>query len=185
MKAELVPDNGDPPIPVTRDVTVVGRREYCDVQVKDPSLSKRHCVLVKTDGLLVVRDLGTTNGTKVKGQRIRWAALLPDDRLTLGSYKMRVYLGPDELPGPSELAQMGVAHGSPRGGRSRAPGRLSPPRAKMPIRLQRVPQRALLAPSASVEPPAAGAVIGEDDLNWQNLHMLDDDADDDVIIELE
>jgi hypothetical protein len=55
----------------------------------------------------------------------------------------------------------------------------------MPIRLQRVPQQALLAPSAPAEPPPAGAVIGEDDLNWQNLHMLDDDADDDVIIELE
>src|SRR5512135_390077 len=105
MKAELVPENGDPPIPITRDVTVVGRREFCDVTIDDPSLSKRHCVLVKTDGLLVIRDLVTTNGTKVKGQRIRWAALLPDDRITLGSYKLRVYLGADHLPGPSELYQ--------------------------------------------------------------------------------
>ena len=48
MKAELVPDNGDPPIPITRDVTVVGRREFCDVVIDDPSrFSKRHCVLVK------------------------------------------------------------------------------------------------------------------------------------------
>src|SRR3954471_13947147 len=103
MKAELIPENGDPAIAITRDVTVVGRREFCDVQVNDPSLSKRHCVIVKTDGLLVIRDLGTTNGTKVKGQKIRWAALLPDDRITLGNYKMRVYLGPDDTPGPSEL----------------------------------------------------------------------------------
>jgi predicted component of type VI protein secretion system len=102
MKAELVPENGDLPIPITRDVTVVGRRDYCDVKIDDPSLSKRHCVLVKTDGLLVVRDLATTNGTKVKGQRVRWAALLPDDRLTLGGYKVRVYLGPDDMPSPSE-----------------------------------------------------------------------------------
>jgi pSer/pThr/pTyr-binding forkhead associated (FHA) protein len=102
MKAELVPDNGDPPIPITRDVTVVGRRDYCDVIIDDPSLSKRHCVLVKTDGLLVIRDLGTTNGTKVKGQRIRWAALLPDDRISMGSYKVRIYLGPDDTLSPSE-----------------------------------------------------------------------------------
>src|SRR5512135_2120232 len=102
MKAELVPENGDPPIPITRDVTVVGRREFCDVTIDDPSLSKRHCVLVKTDGLLVIRDLATTNGTKVKGQRSRGAALLPDDRIALGAYKMRVYLGPDDVPGPSE-----------------------------------------------------------------------------------
>ena len=103
MKAELIPDNGDPPIPITRDLTVVGRRDVADVVIDHPSLSKRHCVIVKTDGLLVIRDLITTNGTKVKGQRIRWAALLPGDRIALGGYKMRVYLGPDDAMTPSEL----------------------------------------------------------------------------------
>src|SRR3954469_24408042 len=119
MKAELVPDNGDPPIRITRDLTVVGRRGSCDVVIDHPSLSKRHCVLVKTDGLLVVRDLASTNGTKVKGQKIRWAALLPDDRLTLGGYKFRVYLGPDSEPSPSEKAGKGAASPGgrdPRGG---------------------------------------------------------------------
>ena len=104
MKSELVPLNGDRPIPITRDVVVVGRREFCDVQIPHPSLSKRHCVLVRTDGLLMVRDLATTNGTKVNGQRVMWAALLPNDRLTLGGYKLRVYLGPDDAPSPSETA---------------------------------------------------------------------------------
>jgi predicted component of type VI protein secretion system len=103
MKSELVPENGDPPIPIGRDLTVIGRREYCDVVINHSSLSKRHCLLVRTDGLLIIRDLISTNGTKVKGQKIRWAALLPDDRITLGSYKIRVYLGPDDVPGPSEL----------------------------------------------------------------------------------
>jgi predicted component of type VI protein secretion system len=102
MKAELVPENGDPPIPIERDVTVVGRHEKCDVVIANASLSKRHCVLVKTDGLLVIRDLATTNGTKVKGQRVRWAALLPEDKVSLGAYKIRIYLGSDEMPSPSE-----------------------------------------------------------------------------------
>jgi pSer/pThr/pTyr-binding forkhead associated (FHA) protein len=106
MKAELVPDNGDPPIPILRDVTVVGRHADCDVVINDASLSKRHCVFVKTDGLLVLRDLATTNGTKVKGQKVRWAALLPDDKVTLGVYKLRVYLGSDEMPSPSELRRL-------------------------------------------------------------------------------
>jgi predicted component of type VI protein secretion system len=102
MKAELVPENGDPAIPIVRDVTVVGRHESCDVVIDNSSLSKRHCVFVKTDGLLVIRDLATTNGTKVKGQRVRWAALLPEDRISLGGYKLRVYLGSDDMPSPSE-----------------------------------------------------------------------------------
>ena len=69
MKAELVPENGDPPIPIVRDLTLLGRHEDCDVVIGHPSLSKRHCMLVKTDGLLVIRDLATTNGTKVEGSK--------------------------------------------------------------------------------------------------------------------
>jgi predicted component of type VI protein secretion system len=118
MKAELVPEDGRAPIPIVRDLTVVGRREYCDVVIDHHSLSKRHCILVKTDGLLVIRDLATTNGTKVKGQKVRWAALLPDDRISLGGYKLRIYLGPDDMPSPSEQyqarSQMGRAE--PAGG---------------------------------------------------------------------
>src|SRR4051794_32854608 len=89
MKAELVSTNGDDPIPITKDVTVIGRRDFCDVEIDHPSLSKRHCVVVRTDGLLMIRDLVTTNGTKVNGQRVMWAALLPNDRLTLGRIKFR------------------------------------------------------------------------------------------------
>jgi predicted component of type VI protein secretion system len=116
MKAELVPENGDPPIRIERDLTLLGRHEDCDVVIDHPSLSKRHCLLVKTDGLLVLRDLATTNGTKVKGQRVRWAALLPEDRVSFGAIKMRIYLGSDEMPSPSEVRQ----------GRSRGPGSRSP-----------------------------------------------------------
>jgi pSer/pThr/pTyr-binding forkhead associated (FHA) protein len=120
MKAELVPDNGGPPIPITRDVTVVGRREFCDVQLDHPSLSKRHAVLIKTEGLLILRDLISTNGTKVKGQRIRWAALLPDDRISFGTLKFRVYLGSDDAPSPSERPRL-TANGKGTGRPDRTP----------------------------------------------------------------
>lgn len=96
MRTELVPLNGDPPLEIARDVTLVGRRDYCDLVVPHPSLSKRHCLLVKTDGLLIVRDLISTNGTKVNGQRVAWAALMPDDRLTLGRVKFRVIMSDDK-----------------------------------------------------------------------------------------
>jgi hypothetical protein len=128
MKAELVPENGDPPIPILRDVTLLGRHEDCDVVIEHPSLSKRHCLLVKTDGLLVIRDLATTNGTKVKGQRVRWAALLPEDRVSFGAYKMRIYLGSDEMPAPSEQRQArnGVGGSRTAAGIARAGAGLHP-----------------------------------------------------------
>ncbi len=98
MRAQLVPIDGSAPIELIKDLIIVGRREDCDLRLEHKSVSKIHCVLVKTDGLLMLRDLGSTNGTRVNGTRVRRAALLPNDQLSIASYKFRVHLGPDAAP---------------------------------------------------------------------------------------
>lgn len=95
MRAQLVPLEGGPPIDITKDLVIVGRKEDCDVRLEHKSVSKMHCVLVKTDGTLVLRDLGSTNGTRVNGTRVRRAVLLPNDQISIAHYKFRVQLGPD------------------------------------------------------------------------------------------
>ena len=101
MRAQLVPLDGGPPIDIAKDLVVVGRKEECDLRLEHKSVSKMHCVLVKTDGLLLLRDLGSTNGTRVNGTRVRRAALLPNDQISIAHYKFRVYLGPDQAPAPA------------------------------------------------------------------------------------
>src|SRR4051794_5762306 len=101
MRAQLIPLDGGPPIEIGRDLTLVGRKEDCDLRLDHKSVSKMHCVIVKTDGMLLLRDLGSTNGTRVNGQRVRRAILLPNDQLNIASYKFRVHLGPD-APAPAE-----------------------------------------------------------------------------------
>ncbi len=44
---------------------VLGRAPDCDVVVDDPSVSAHHAEVVWSDGRWVVRDLGSTNGTRV------------------------------------------------------------------------------------------------------------------------
>jgi len=106
MRAQLIPLDGGETIEVLKDITLVGRKEDCDLRLDHKSVSKQHCVIVRTDGLLLVRDLGSTNGTRVNGQRIRRAALLPNDNLNIASFRFRVYLGPGEPPvASSELTQ--------------------------------------------------------------------------------
>src|SRR6266496_2415660 len=100
MRAQLVPLDGGPSIEITKDLLLVGRKEDCDLRLDHKSVSKLHCILVKTDGLLLLRDLGSTNGTRVNGQRVRRAALLPNDQLTIANCKFRVLLGPDAPPPP-------------------------------------------------------------------------------------
>jgi pSer/pThr/pTyr-binding forkhead associated (FHA) protein len=105
MRAQLLPLNGGPGIDIVKDMTIVGRKEECDLRLDHKSISKIHCAIVKTDGLLLLRDLGSTNGTRVNGQRIRRAALLPNDQVAFASFKFRVAFGPDE-----QLAVPGAEH---------------------------------------------------------------------------
>lgn len=104
MRAQLIPLDGSAAIEIVKDLTVVGRKEDCDVRLDHKSVSKMHCVIVKTDGMLMLRDLGSTNGTRVNGQRVRRAILLPDDQLHIASHKFRVHLGPESSPPPAVAA---------------------------------------------------------------------------------
>ena len=97
MEAKLISIDGDRSIRLKKDVIIVGRkRGVCDIFIDRSSISKLHCMIVKTDGLLFIRDLGSTNGTKVNGQRVTRGALLPGDELAFANAKYKVHLGPDD-----------------------------------------------------------------------------------------
>src|SRR6059058_5476040 len=100
MRAQLLPLDGGPPFDIVKDLIVVGRKEDCDLRLEHKSVSKMHCVIVRTDGLLLLRDLGSTNGTRVNGTRVRRAALLPNDQVSIAHFKFRIFLGPDEAVAP-------------------------------------------------------------------------------------
>ena len=104
VRAALMPLDGGPAIEVAKDMTLVGRKEDCDVRLDHKSVSKVHCVLVKTDGLLLLRDLGSTNGTRVNGTRVRRAALLPNDKVSFANFHFRIHLGPLEPVGAAVSA---------------------------------------------------------------------------------
>src|ERR1700724_2995163 len=101
MRAQLIPLEQGEPVEIAKEMTLVGRQEDCDLRLDHKSVSKMHCVIVKTDGLLLLRDLGSTNGTRVNGQRVRRAALFPTDQLSIAGCKFRVPLGPDPAPPPA------------------------------------------------------------------------------------
>jgi adenylate cyclase len=73
---QLVPVGGGDNIPLIRHVLTLGRRETCDVCLRFPNVSGRHCELTFVEGYWYVRDLNSTNGIKVNGVRVREKMLL-------------------------------------------------------------------------------------------------------------
>lgn len=68
----------------------IGRAEGNDLQLRDGSVSSRHCeVSLDPDGNLLVRDLGSTNGTYIEGLQVREPALaLPGQRVRFGNLEL-------------------------------------------------------------------------------------------------
>jgi hypothetical protein len=53
---------------------------------------------MKSDGAVLVRDLGSTNGCRINGQKTKAGAMLPNDVLSIAVFDFRLYVG-DETPG--------------------------------------------------------------------------------------
>lgn len=69
---------------VSKLPVVIGRDEGVKFRVPTPAVSRKHCELLEDDGELVVRDLGSSNGTYVNGKRIKQTELSPGDLLAVG-----------------------------------------------------------------------------------------------------
>jgi transcriptional regulator with PAS, ATPase and Fis domain len=62
----------------------IGREEGCDLRLSVTAVSRRHAELSLERGQWIVRDLGSTNGTLVDGQRVTEHALEPETELRIG-----------------------------------------------------------------------------------------------------
>ncbi|WZO97383.1 FHA domain-containing protein [Isosphaeraceae bacterium EP7] len=72
-------------------VTTVGRQEDCQLRINSSQVSRRHCELYESKGKLMVKDLGSSNGTLVNGQKVeKPVALKNGDTLTVGPIKFRI-----------------------------------------------------------------------------------------------
>ena len=74
---------------VSDDPVTIGRLSECDVVLADDSVSRRHAEVRRRENAIVVVDLGSTNGTKVNGEKIQERQLLDGDQIMVGSTSLR------------------------------------------------------------------------------------------------
>ena len=78
--------------------TRLGRIPDNPLCLPDASISSRHCELTEADGKLYLQDLGSTNGTHVKGKPIEQATVAPGETFFIGAVKVRYE---EEVPTPA------------------------------------------------------------------------------------
>ena len=99
----LTASAGGNPIEIGNEWTTIGRSDQNSVVITDGSVSSRHGEVKSEGALLHVRDLGSSNGTFVNGQRVTTATLQPGDSLNLGQVAL-VWRPPSAALAPSDHA---------------------------------------------------------------------------------
>ena len=111
MYGELLPVGGGDPIPLLKTSLSVGRRESSDIVLRFPNVSGNHCELSLVDGYWFVKDLGSSNGTKVNGTRVVEQRLEPGDKLSVAKHEFELAYEPVRLgAGPLPAAQPAAQH---------------------------------------------------------------------------
>src|SRR5450755_2490341 len=78
-------------IPLKKDKFVIGRASECTLRAGSEAISRRHCAILRSDGVWVARDLGSRNGTYINDQKIEQPTPLSvGDELRVGPLKFRV-----------------------------------------------------------------------------------------------
>jgi predicted component of type VI protein secretion system len=94
MPVRLVALEEGPDIYLDRAMMVVGRHPTCDARLDSIRVSRRHCCMTQDSGEVVVRDLGSTNGIRINGQRVEMGRLRPGDELSIAHIRYRLESGP-------------------------------------------------------------------------------------------
>ena len=90
MPAHLLSLTDGPSILLDKPILLFGRHQECDVQLNSKKVSRRHCCIVQVGEDLVVRDLGSTNGVRINGERVVEGVLVPGDELLIGNFRYQV-----------------------------------------------------------------------------------------------
>lgn len=148
-------DGREVEVPVRWKHAVLGRREDCQIRIPLANVSRQHCELRIAGDALSVRDLGSSNGTFVNGQRVEDAKLNAGDMLTVGKAVFMVRIDGQ----PAEVDQDKITNSGSR------PKSVDPTPSALASREDELPSFADSSDDSSV------------DFDFEELN-LDDDEDD-------
>lgn len=92
-------------MPLTSEWTRIGRSLAADVRLDDPTVSRRHALIVREGGGARVLDDRSLNGVFLNGEAVEWADLNDGDELVIGRYRLRFF----DTAGATASAEAGAS----------------------------------------------------------------------------
>ena len=87
------------------DKTTIGRVEDNSFQIAEASVSSHHCEVLLRGSDVVVRDLNSTNGTFINGEKVTESVIKPNQILRLGQIEIRLETDAPAAPTKKQLDQ--------------------------------------------------------------------------------
>ena len=87
------------------DKITIGRNEDNTFQIAEPSVSSHHCEVLLRGKDVVVRDLNSTNGTFINGEKVTESVIKPGQILRLGQIEMRLETDTPTAPAKKQMDQ--------------------------------------------------------------------------------
>lgn len=138
---------------------VVGRANECDITLAAAHLSRRHASLQVRDGLLYVKDLGSSNGTFLNGKKVSEARVKRGDELCFDTLSFGV-IGPSDELDKTTVRSVGASSARAAGGVQASVQRRSAPVATgAAVASARTAVGAVTAAAEKVSPKPRSVVV--------------------------
>lgn len=188
------PKGGRKVVTLKDDVTVLGRQDNCQLRVPLKEISRQHCQFIRKGKMLSIKDLGSSNGTYVNGEKVILQSLKAGDVVSVAD-AVRVMVQIDGMPenideqklaAPAKVAAAAVAAPVGKPAVAKAPVKSAAPAAKKPVAKpaakpgKSVDDEIDFDSMSSTATRAGGRAGGDDDeLVLSESFFMDDDDDDD------
>ena len=75
-------------VPITAKSLIIGRDKYCDIILRDKTVSKRHAMILRHNDQCYIEDMGSTNTTQVNYRETHQHKLKHNDLITIGRFQL-------------------------------------------------------------------------------------------------
>ncbi len=79
-------------IPLLKNELIIGRVDDCDIIINEPTISKQHSKILIQNNIVIIKDLNSTNGTFVNGERIIEKQLRNNDIIRFDVFEFQILI---------------------------------------------------------------------------------------------